>query len=213
MAKANAYWMATAMAGRKLSRRLLELVRLRLAFHSQCRSCMAMRFSSAMDEGFTEDLVCSLEKPMEAPDLTPAEKAALEYADLFATNHFAINDETFAGLREHFTDGEIIDAIKLLAKTEGIWTEPAGGATLAATIKLLDEGRIPRDEEIVVSITGNGLKTQEAVIDEFELPEAIDAKLDAFDSLWHGLPAHGVASERHVEPSAVRESNREAILS
>ena len=76
MAKANAYWMATAMAGRKLSRRLLELVRLRLAFHSQCRSCMAMRFSSAMDEGFTEDLVCSLEKPMEAPDLTPPEKAA-----------------------------------------------------------------------------------------------------------------------------------------
>jgi alkylhydroperoxidase family enzyme len=109
MAKANAYWMATAMAGRKLSRRLLELVRLRLAFHSQCRSCMAMRFSSAMDEGFTEDLVCSLEKPMEAPDLTPPEKAALAYADLFATNHFAIDEATFAGLREHFTDGEIIE--------------------------------------------------------------------------------------------------------
>jgi alkylhydroperoxidase family enzyme len=109
MAKANALWMATAMAGRSLSRRLLELVRLRLAFHSQCRSCMAMRFSSALDEGFTEDLVCSLEKPMEAPDLTDQEKAALEYADIFATNHFAINDETFAKLRQHFSDAEIIE--------------------------------------------------------------------------------------------------------
>jgi alkylhydroperoxidase family enzyme len=109
MAKANALWMATAMAHRSLSRRLLELVRLRLAFHSQCRSCMAMRFSSALDEGFTEDLVCSLEKPMEAPDLTDQEKAALDYADLFATNHFAINDETFAGLRKHFTEAEIIE--------------------------------------------------------------------------------------------------------
>jgi alkylhydroperoxidase family enzyme len=109
MAKANAYWMAAAMAGRSLSRRLLELVRLRLAFHSQCRSCMAMRFSSAMDEGFTEDLVCSLEEPMEAPDLSAQEKAALEYADVFATNHFSINEETFARLREHFTEAEIIE--------------------------------------------------------------------------------------------------------
>ena len=113
------------------------------------------------------------------------------------------------------TDGKIVDAIKLLAKTEGIWTEPAGGATLAATIKLLDEGRIPRDEEIVVSITGNGLKTQEAVLDEFELPAAIDAKLDAFDALlaWRGRPARGAASERHVEPSEARISSREAIVS
>lgn len=109
MAKANAHWMASAMADRTLTRRLLELVRLRLAFHSQCRSCMAMRFSSALEDGFDEDLVCSLEKPMEADNLTDQEKAALEYADLFATNHFAINDETYNNLRKHFTEGGIIE--------------------------------------------------------------------------------------------------------
>ena len=87
------------------------------------------------------------------------------------------------GWGESATDREIVDAIKLLAKTEGIWTEPAGGTTLAATIKLIDQGRIPKDETIVVSITGNGLKTQEAVAGELPYPTVIDAKLSEFDKL------------------------------
>src|SRR3954466_13103231 len=86
------------------------------------------------------------------------------------------------GWGESATDREIVDAIKLLAKTEGIWTEPAGGTTLAATIKLIQQGRIPRDESIVVSITGNGLKTQEVVMNELPYPRAIDAKLTEFDA-------------------------------
>src|SRR5689334_20457611 len=53
-----------------LSQRLSELIRLRIAFHNQCRSCMAMRFQEAIDDGLTDDLVCSLEKPQEAPDLS-----------------------------------------------------------------------------------------------------------------------------------------------
>ena len=80
-------------------------------------------------------------------------------------------------------DREIIDAIKLLAKTEGIWTEPAGGTTLAATIKLLQSGRIPKDESVVVSITGNGLKTQEVIAEELPYPRVIDAKMTEFDEL------------------------------
>jgi AhpD family alkylhydroperoxidase len=60
--------------GFTLRRRLLELVRLRIAFHNQCRSCMSVRYESALQDGLTEDLVCSLEKPMEAPGLTDAEK-------------------------------------------------------------------------------------------------------------------------------------------
>src|SRR5437016_3831738 len=87
------------------------------------------------------------------------------------------------GWGEDATDPEIVEAIKLLAKTEGIWTEPAGGTTLAATIKLINSGRIPRDESIVVSITGNGLKTQEVVANELPYPKAIDAKLSEFDEL------------------------------
>src|SRR3954470_3065221 len=77
------------------------------------------------------------------------------------------------GWGESATDREIVEAIKLLAKTEGIWTEPAGGTTLAATIKLIQSGRIPRNESIVVSITGNGLKTLEVVADDLKYPEVI----------------------------------------
>lgn len=67
------------------------------------------------------------------------------------------------GYAEDVTDDEIVSAIKLLAQTEGIFTETAGGVTLGVAKKLIEQGRIPKDESIVVCITGNGLKTQEAV--------------------------------------------------
>jgi AhpD family alkylhydroperoxidase len=92
-----------------LSRRLVELVRLRIAFHNQCRSCMAIRYEDAVADGVTEDLVCSLERPADAPDLTATERAALRYADLFATNHLAIDDDVYDGLRQHLTEGELVE--------------------------------------------------------------------------------------------------------
>jgi threonine synthase len=61
------------------------------------------------------------------------------------------------------TDDEILKAIGLLARTEGIFTEPAGGTTLACAINLIKEGVIPRDESIVVCITGNGYKTSNVI--------------------------------------------------
>jgi threonine synthase len=61
------------------------------------------------------------------------------------------------------TDPEIIAGIQLLAETEGIFTEPAGGVTVAATRRLIERGAIPRDESIVICITGNGYKTVEAL--------------------------------------------------
>jgi threonine synthase len=78
---------------------------------------------------------------------------------------------------ESVSDPEIVDAIKLLARTEGIFTEPAGGTTLAATIRLVNDGRIPKDEPVVVCVTGNGLKTLEAVVDALPVPPAIEGKL------------------------------------
>jgi AhpD family alkylhydroperoxidase len=92
-----------------LSARLIELIRLRIAFHNQCRSCMAVRYSNAVDDGVDEDLVCSLEKPQEAEDLTPAERAALRFADLFATNHLAIDEAVYDDLRQYFTEGELVE--------------------------------------------------------------------------------------------------------
>lgn len=96
-------------ADRSLPERLVELVRLRVAFHNQCRSCMAIRYQDAVADGVDENLVCSLEKPMEAPDLTEAEKVALAYADRFANDHLAIDDEMFDSLREHFSEPQIVE--------------------------------------------------------------------------------------------------------
>ncbi|MDT5094573.1 MAG: hypothetical protein QOH60_3936 [Mycobacterium sp.] len=89
--------------------RLLELVRLRIAFHNQCRSCMSVRYQSAIDDGLTEDAVCSLERPADAPDLAPAERSALRYADLFATDHLLIDDAVYDDLRQHFTEAELVE--------------------------------------------------------------------------------------------------------
>jgi threonine synthase len=61
------------------------------------------------------------------------------------------------------TDDEVIEGIQLLAETEGIFTEPAGGVTVAATRQLIERGEIPRDESIVICITGNGYKTIEVL--------------------------------------------------
>ena len=88
--------------------RLMELVRLRIAFHNQCRSCMSVRYQSAIDDGLTEDAVCSLERPADAPDLTAAERAALRFADLFATNHLAIDDAIYGELRNHFSEDQLV---------------------------------------------------------------------------------------------------------
>lgn len=87
------------------------------------------------------------------------------------------------GWGENVTDEEIIEAMKLLAETEGIFAETAGGVTLGAAKKLIESGRIPRDESIVVSITGNGLKTQEALYGKLKEPTVINAKLQEFDDL------------------------------
>jgi threonine synthase len=83
------------------------------------------------------------------------------------------------GWSEDVTDAEIVDAMKLLAQTEGIFTETAGGTTVAVTRKLIEQGRLTADDRIVVAITGNGLKTQEAL--QLEDLEAIDPKLAKFE--------------------------------
>ncbi|WP_264991800.1 carboxymuconolactone decarboxylase family protein, partial [Mycobacterium montefiorense] len=64
-----------------LSPRLLELVRLRIAFFNQCRSCIAVRYQSAIDDGLDEDAVCSLERPADAENLSDAERSALYFAE------------------------------------------------------------------------------------------------------------------------------------
>jgi len=85
------------------------------------------------------------------------------------------------GYGEHATDEETVEGMRLLARTEGIFAETAGGVTVAATRKLIEAGRIPRDEPIVMCITGNGLKTPDALHDRLHTDVTIQPSLSAFD--------------------------------
>lgn len=117
---------------RVLPDRLVELVRLRVAFHNQCRSCMAIRYADAVAAGVTEDLVCELADPPAAQNLTEREQAALAFADLFATNHLAIDDDAYAGLQELFTEAEVME----LGMTAAFFV---GFGRLAATLAMTEE--------------------------------------------------------------------------
>jgi len=79
------------------------------------------------------------------------------------------------------SDEEILDSIQLLARTEGIFTEPAGGTTLAATRALIKRGAIKRHESVVICITGNGYKTAEVMLDRVTKAVEIDRSLADFE--------------------------------
>ena len=119
-------------AHRSLPDRLVELVRLRIAFHNQCRSCMAIRYQDGVEAGIDEDLVCSLEKPQEAKNLSDAEKAAIHYGELFATNHLAIDDVVYDNLRKYFSEEEIVELSITVA-----WF--VGFGRLGATYHMVEE--------------------------------------------------------------------------
>jgi threonine synthase len=86
------------------------------------------------------------------------------------------------GWAEDISDPEIVAAIKLLAESEGIFTETAGGVTAGVAQKLIGQNRIKADETTVVCITGNGLKTTDAIAAEFPATEAIAPRLEAFEA-------------------------------
>ena len=71
------------------------------------------------------------------------------------------------------TNQEIINGILKLSKTEGIFTEPAGGVSVAVLQKLVESGKIDRDADIVCYVTGNGLKSTEAIIDMLPKPSTV----------------------------------------
>jgi threonine synthase len=86
------------------------------------------------------------------------------------------------GSIDSVTDDEIREGIRLLAETTGVFTETAGGTTTAVLRKLAERGDIDRDERVVLVITGEGLKTLDAVRDTFTAHE-IDPSADAFESV------------------------------
>jgi len=93
------------------------------------------------------------------------------------------------GWAEDVTDDEIIEGIGLLARTEGIFTETAGGVTVSTARKLINQGILPRDESIVLCITGNGLKTQEAIMGKVGQTISINANLASLADALERLEA------------------------
>jgi threonine synthase len=94
------------------------------------------------------------------------------------------------GAMEAVSDEEVVDAIKLLAQTEGIFAETAGGVTIGVLRKLVKQGVIKKTDVTVAYITGNGLKTQEAVVDAVGRPVRIQPSLVSFQKTFK-MGKHG----------------------
>jgi threonine synthase len=117
-------------------------------------------------------------RPVKQPKTIAKSLAIGNPADGFYATRVMLESGGYAAAPE---DPEIVAAMKLLAATEGIFTETAGGVALGATLRLLEEGRIGRDDSIVVSLTGQGLKTTDPL--ELAPPPVIGGRLADFDTL------------------------------
>jgi threonine synthase len=103
-----------------------------------------------------------------------------------ADGHYAIKTiKQSGGWSEDVSDPEVIDSIRLLAETEGIFTETAGGVTVGTAGKLYRQDRILPEETTVLCITGNGLKTTDALAGVYETERAIAPKLAEFEKYLH----------------------------
>jgi threonine synthase len=128
-------------------------------------------------------VIRALEAGMEFPDpvkpATIAKSLAIgNPADGFQV--IKVVNET-GGSGAMVSDSAILEAVQLLAETEGIFTEPAGGTTLAATKALIERGVIQREESVVVCITGNGYKTADVMLGRVAQPTQIGRALSDFE--------------------------------
>jgi threonine synthase len=116
-------------------------------------------------------------KPVKQPNTIAKSLAIGNPADAFYARQTMLNSGGHAAAP---TDDEIVDSIRLLAETEGVFTETAGGVTVAVLRRLREAGAIRPDEETVALITGNGYKTIEALEGTLEASYRVAPSLDAF---------------------------------
>jgi threonine synthase len=135
-------------------------------------------------------VVRALEQELEAPEPVKPATIAKSIAIGNPADGFQVLKTVRAsgGWGAMVSDEAIVGAIQLLAETEGIFTEPAGGTTLAAAIELVERGVIARDESIVVCVTGNGYKTTEVLQGRVVQPITIGKSLRDFEAVLAGAP-------------------------
>ena len=83
--------------------------------------------------------------------------------------------QQYNGWAEESTDKEILDAILLLARTEGIFTEAAGGVSISVLQKMVEQGKIDKNDTTICYVTGNGLKATEVLMEVLEKPQVMQA--------------------------------------
>ncbi len=130
-------------------------------------------------------------KPVRNPETIAKSLAIGDPADGYFASKL-IRDT--GGWAEDVNDDEIVEGMKLLAETEGVFAETAGGVTVAVARKLIEQGRIDRDGSTVLCITGNGLKTQEAIVNHLARPVVIKPTLEEFEALVETEGARPVLS-------------------
>ena len=140
------------------------------------------RIHAAQPSG-SSPVVNAIERGEEFPDPVKPNTIAKSLAIGNPADGFQVTKvvKETGGTGAKVSDEEILAAIQLLASTEGIFTEPAGGTTLAATRALIKRGVIAPDESVVVCITGNGYKTAEVMSSRVEKPVTIGRSLAEFE--------------------------------
>jgi len=122
-------------------------------------------------------------KPVKTPTSIAKSLAIGNPADGFYARHTIIGSGGWAAKPN---DDEIVKAMSLLAETEGIFTETAGGVTLGAAIRLIESGQIGKDDgPVVICVTGNGMKTQDPLVGKLPEPQLIGPRLSDFDEMWN----------------------------
>ncbi len=152
------------------------------------------RISAAQAEGCSPVVQALLKgaseiTPVEKPDTICKSLAIGDPADGYYTIQVV---RATRGTGRAPNDEQILNGVKLLAKTEGIFTEPAGGTAVAALRQLVEDGEVERDEQVVLYITGNGLKTQESIASALPKPFKIGPTIENFRELVNKLQTPGV---------------------
>jgi threonine synthase len=123
-------------------------------------------------------------KPVKEPKTIAKSLAIGNPADAFYARATMLDSGGFAAMPN---DEEIVAGIRLLAETEGVFTETAGGVTVGAARRLIAQGKIgPEDGPVVLCITGQGMKTQDPLVEVLPKPELIGPRLSDFDGLLGG---------------------------
>ena len=91
--------------------------------------------------------------------------------------------QQYNGFAEESNNKEILDAILLLARTEGIFTEPAGGVSVAVLQKMVEQGKIDKNDSVVCYVTGNGLKSTEAIMEVLPKPKVMKADVNEISAV------------------------------